>query len=435
VRGRRAGLLVLLVALASGLSGCIDFDETESTGGENAPPAEPTDAGEPTGAAAEDPHRPTVLPAGPWAEAPLRLELIAEVPDPVALSARSGTDDLYVADRSGQIWRIDRQINPTTWVETWQLQSRPVLDLRDEVLTDDQRGVAGLAFSSDGRSLYVSYADAEGHATLEAFDMGDTTADRASRRVLLHAPQPFAERGGTQVVLGPDGFLYWGLGDGGGPADPLDVGQDPGSPLGTVLRIDPFPRNELPYGIPTGNPFEGGEGGAPEVWLWGVQDPWRFSFDRSTGDLWLTDRGQHGTEEINLLTTAEHRRGMGANLGWSAMEGFDPVDGAVEPEDHHRPLLSYGREAGACAVVGGHVYRGSLLTALDGVFVYGDRCTGDIRAAAVADDGVAEGMLTARAEPGALVSFGEDAGGELYVLEATGRVSRLTVDTGTEAVQ
>lgn len=429
--------LVAVLLATTALFGCGALDDLEGVGTSTTDAPDTTESGPTTEAppTEESPVTgpPAVLPPGDWAEAPLTLELIAEVPGAIAVAPRSGSLDLYVAERAGRVWRVERQVDEKAWTETWKLANRPVLDLRDEVSTDGERGLLGIVFSSDGRALYLSYTDAAGESVLEAVDMGTSGADMSTRRELLRVPQPFANHNGGHVAIGPDGFLYWSLGDGGGGGDPLDTGQDPSDLFGSVLRIDPFPQGDRPYGIPAGNPFAGPDaGGAPEVWLWGARNPWRFSFDRRTGDLWVADVGQNRWEEINLLTTAQHQRGAGANLGWNEMEGFETFDGGTEPADHDPPIFVYGREEGRCSITGGHVYRGSLLTALDGVYVYGDLCTGEIRGLQVTDEGMAEGPLTARAEPGTLVSFGEDAAGELYVLELTGRLSRLTVASDSD---
>jgi glucose/arabinose dehydrogenase len=410
------------------LAGCGLWDE------EAAPPepgptttTSPPDDDAPTEATGPPTPPPQTEP-GAWADLAFALVEIAAIPEAVSLTPRSGSLDLYVAERSGRIWRLLRTVNQATLEERWEVDPRPVLDLRDTVTTDSERGLLGLAYSSDGRTLYVSYTDQDGHSVLEAMEVGEAAVDEASRRVLLRQEQPFGNHNGGHVALGPDGFVYWGLGDGGGAGDPLDAGQDPTTWLGSVLRIDAFPRGDQPYGVPDGNPFADGGDGAPEVWLWGVRNPWRFSFDRATGDLWLADVGQNRFEEINLLRADEDERGRGANLGWNRMEGFEPFDGATEPPDHHPPVFAYAHEEGRCGVIGGHVFRGEFFGDLDGVYVYGDLCTGEIRGLQVLDDGrVLEAPLSVRAERGSLVSFGEDLNGSIYVLELSGRVSRLVL--------
>jgi glucose/arabinose dehydrogenase len=437
---RRLGLLVA-VALVTAGCGLFDLDQPAADPAITVPatvPATPPGAGDDdravapgTPAADQATTAPPRAEPGPWTDLALTLEVVAEVPGAIALAHRSGTHDLYVAERSGRVWRVGRTITPA-FAERWEREPQVVIDIRDEVSTGGERGLLGIAFSTDGRTLYLSYTDLAGDSVLEAVDVPGEGADLDSRRVLLRVDQPHANHNGGHVVLGPDGFLYWGLGDGGGAGDPHGHGQDPSTLLGSVLRIDPFPSGDRPYSAPAGNPFTGpAEGdGAPEVWLWGVRNPWRFSFDRATGDLWLADVGQHRWEEVNLLTSADHQRGRGANLGWAAMEGLEPFEGGTEPADHHPPIFVYPNDAGRCSVTGGVVYRGWLLEALQGVYVYGDYCRGELRGLEVTDGGVAEAGLGVRAEPGQLVSFGEDAAGELFVLELSGRVSRLTVDLG-----
>ena len=353
----------------------------------------------------------------------MRLELVAEVPQAIALAPRPGTLDLYVASRSGGIWRIGRQRDATSGADTWQLEPELVLDLEGEVSLRGEQGLLGITFSPDGGTLYVSYTDLDGRSVLESVAVPGTRADPATRRVLLSVDQPFTNHNGGNIVFGPDGFLYLGLGDGGGSGDPEGNAQDTSTLLGSVLRIDPTPTGHEPYSIPADNPFATG-GGAPEAWLWGVRNPWRFSFDPATGDLWLADVGQNRWEEIDLLP-AERGAGRGANLGWDQMEGLEPYEGGRAPAGSVPPLHVYPRVGDRCSVIGGAVYRGSSVPGLWGVYLYGDLCSGEIRGLVAASDGPVDAPLPISAEPGTLASFGQDDEGEVYVLQLAGRVSRL----------
>ncbi len=374
------------------------------------------------------------LPTPDWADVPLELELIAEFIEPVAMSSRSGTFDLYIAERAGVIRRLEVTFTKGANKERISVSSRSVLDITEMVSTDAERGLLGLAFSTDGRFLFVSYTDLDGDSVVAEYDIERRTeAIVDSRRELLRIEQPFSNHNGGHLALGDDGFLYLGLGDGGSANDPEGHGQNTDTLLGSILRIDPFPDGEAsPYTVPTGNPFALDGGGEPEIFLWGVRNPWRFSFDKLTGDLWIGDVGQDAFEEIDFLP-ATTGGGRGANLGWGSMEGFTAVDGAAEPEDHVLPVFAYAQENGRCSVTGGYVYRGVINPSLDGVYVFGDYCSGEIMGLQVTDEGIEARPLTTSATRDQLVSFGQGPDGELYVLEQGGRVLRLEPMEAVEA--
>jgi glucose/arabinose dehydrogenase len=254
--------------------------------------------------------------------------------------------------------------------------------------------------------------------------MNGDTADASSRRRLHDVPDFAANHNGGAVAVGPDGFVYYAMGDGGGGGDPQGTGQDPNDLLGSLLRIDPEAGSAdgAPYAIPDGNPFKNG-GGAPEVWAFGLRNPWRFSFDRATGDLWIGDVGQNAYEEIDLLPRTSGG-GRGANLGWSEMEGLEPFDGGSEPADHVAPIFTYGRDGGGCTVIGGYVYRGASIPALQGAYVYGDYCLGELRGLLAENGAVSDERGLGQVVSG-LVGFGEDTSGELYAVSLGGSVYRL----------
>ena len=259
--------------------------------------------------------------------------------------------------------------------------------------------------------------------------MGADRVSSGSRRELLVIDDFAPNHNGGNVTFGPDGFLYWGMGDGGGAGDPTATGQNPGDLLGSLLRIDPDVAPEerdagATYSIPDGNPFRNG-GGAPEVWAWGLRNPWRFSFDRATGDLWIADVGQGDIEEIDFLPAQGGTgAGRGANLGWSAVEGDSPFNQGAAPEGAIGPIFSYGHDGGKCSITGGYVYRGAAIPALAGIYVYADFCGGELRGVAQQDGAVdSEGSLDqVVAFPS---SFGQDSDGELYVLSLEGPVYRI----------
>ena len=220
-----------------------------------------------------------------------------------------------------------------------------------------------MSFSTDGRKLYLDYTRApDGYTVIVEYELGDrATIDDDTRRELLVVEQPFANHNGGQLAIGPDGFLYIGLGDGGDGGDPFGHGQDTATLLGSILRIDPEAGTEEgpAYGIPTGNPFADGDGGQPEIWLYGVRNPWRFTFDSATGDLWVADVGQDEYEEVNRLPAASgFDAGQGDNLGWAEMEGThsyeggENPDGGVLPDPRVRPRPRGARSSAATCTAG-----------------------------------------------------------------------------------
>jgi glucose/arabinose dehydrogenase len=346
-------------------------------------------------------------PPVPDLQVPLRLATVASMSSPTAGSV--GPDGaVYLAERRGTVHRLQEAgVGPA------------VLDLSAHVGTTGEGGLLGLAFAADGSELYVSYTDTSGDTVLEAVVVEDGTIRPEQRRTVFTLDQPASNHNGGDVQVGPDGMLYLALGDGGGTFDPLGAGQDLSTPLGALLRLDP--RGARPYAIPDDNPFVGRPGVAEEIWAYGLRNPWRFSFDRDTGDLWIGDVGQNLREEVNRVPA-----GLGgANLGWSVMEGTVLL-GAIEPADHLPPVHEYERRGPeGCAVTGGFVYRGSAIPALRGAYLYSDYCVSSVRGLAV--DGA--GFMAVWAELGiagsSIVSFVEDAQGELYVLELGGAVRRI----------
>ena len=341
----------------------------------------------------------------------VRLSEVATLDAPVAMAQRPGHEPFFVAERAGRVMVVDGgDVRPQPLVEV-------------ETTTNGERGLLGLVFSPEGDRLYVSYTNLEGDSRLDEYTMGEGAADidLDSRRNLLAVGQPFANHNGGHVVFGPDGLLYYGLGDGGGSGDPENNAQDLTTLLGSVLRIDPRAQGDAPYAIPTGNPFVGGEGRG-EIFLYGVRNPWRFSFDRATADLWLADVGQNAIEEVDRLPAGEV---AGANLGWPALEGTRPYDGDPAA-DAVPPVYEYTHDDGY-SVTGGFVYRGQAIPALAGAYVFGDLGTARIWALAVDADGGVRGRadLGVGVEEDTLVSFFEDADGELYVISIGGTIFRL----------
>ncbi|MGH9183693.1 MAG: PQQ-dependent sugar dehydrogenase [Acidimicrobiales bacterium] len=380
-------------------------------GGDQAPTTPQPSSGVPaptTGATAP----PATATPGSLQSVRVRLTQVADLDAPVALATRPGHDPLYVAERAGRVRVIaDGQVAP-----------RPLLDISDQTTTDGERGLLGLAFSPDGGRLYVSYTDNVGDSRLDEYALGPAAADidLASRRTVVGVDQPFSNHNGGHVAFGPDGLLYYGLGDGGSAGDPGGNGQDPSTLLGSILRIDPRSRGGDPYAIPADNPFAGG-GGRGEVFVYGLRNPWRFSFDRATGDLWIGDVGQNEVEEVDLLRAGAI---AGANLGWNLLEGSRPFAGSPPP-DAVGPVFEYPNRSGG-SVIGGFVYRGGRIPGLQGAYVFGDLADATVEALVVEGARVtAQRSLGVGVDPGTLVSFGQDVAGELYVLSLAGPLLRL----------
>jgi glucose/arabinose dehydrogenase len=346
----------------------------------------------------------------------LHHEAVAVVASPSDLAARPGSSLLFVAQRGGTVRRID----PVTGSV-----SPPVLDLTADLSTQGERGLLGLAFSPDGARLYVSFNTADGTSAIDEFTMAGDDVVLASRRPVLRVAQPAAtNHKGGDLAFGPDGFLYWALGDGGGSGDPFGNGQRLTTLLGGLVRIDPSGRANGAYSVPPDNPWAGG-GGAPEKWAAGMRNPWRFSFDRTTGDLWVADVGQNAWEEVTFLPAPG--RGGGANLGWPHREGAHDFLGGAPP-GVVEPLVEYGHGTGranGCSITGGFVYRGAAIPELQGAYLFSDFCVSTLRGARRVGGGLdTPGFDTVL--PSGVVSFGEDNAGELYTLSfGSGAIGRI----------
>jgi glucose/arabinose dehydrogenase len=340
----------------------------------------------------------------------IRLTQVAELSQPLAMAVRTGDPALYVAEKGGRI----RRLGPGG------VDSTPVLDLSGQVSTGGEQGLLGLAWSPDGRFLYVNYTDRLGDTHVVEYPAG-ADGRLGGPRELFSVDQPFANHNGGNLVFGPDGMLYVGLGDGGSGGDPMNNAQSLGTLLGKMLRIDPRPSGGRPYGIPPDNPFVGRAGARPEIWQLGLRNPWRYSFDRSTRELWIGDVGQSSYEEVNLTSAAS--RG-GENWGWPFREGANAFRGRQAPAGVLDPVHEYAPANGNCAVTGGYVYRGQRVAgALAGQYVFADACGGDLMALTRA--GGRTSVRRLGLDGGFVSSFGEDAAGELYVLSLRGPVFRI----------
>jgi glucose/arabinose dehydrogenase len=347
----------------------------------------------------------------------IRLEPVASgLSQPLfATHAGDGSGRLFIVEKGGRV-KILRD---------GALLGTPFLDIAGRVTNISEMGLLGLAFhpgfAENGR-FFVNYATEEGgprRTVVAEFEVDPSNPDRANEngeRILLSYEQPAQNHNGGMLAFGPDGFLYIGTGDGGGGGDPSGHGQDRSTPHGNILRID-VDRGD-PYAIPPENPFMGEAGVVEEIWAYGLRNPWRFSFDRFTGQLYVGDVGQNAWEEINLVS-------RGDNLGWRIMEGNQcyPPGTACDPTGLTPPVLDYPHPLGR-SVTGGYVYRGDRETSLWGSYVYGDFITGRVWALAPGPGQSWTNRLLI--ETGrSISSFGEDEDGELYLVDFGGEVLQM----------
>jgi glucose/arabinose dehydrogenase len=340
------------------------------------------------------------------------------------------TEPVYLTYANGDSSRLFIVEQPGT-IRIWregQLLPQPFLDIQDLVNDEaSERGLLGLAFHPDypnNGQFFVNYTDVNGDTVVARYRVSDDPdrADPASAQTVLAVDQPYANHNGGDLVFGPDGYLYIGLGDGGSAGDPQNNAQNLGSLLGKMLRIDV---NQDPYGVPNDNPFVQQGGARPEIWAYGLRNPWRYSFDRATRDLFIADVGQNQIEEVDFQP-ADSRGGE--NYGWRFMEGSGPYKGSA-PDGLIPPVTEYTHAEGGCSITGGYVYRGQALPALDGVYFFGDYCTGYIWSLRRTASGAWEKQLFL--ESGLRISsFGEDPAGELYVVHHGGTVYQLVAGGG-----
>jgi len=354
------------------------------------------------------------LPPVPLDEIRLDVELIADgFVQPILATARTDDPRLFVADQPGIVYAVDLDDGSRT----------VVLDISDQVRFSGERGLLGLAFDPDDPDrMIVHFSALDGATTVVEYRLDSAgVAVTGNSKTILSLPQPATNHNGGMIDFGPDGFFFLALGDGGGSNDQFHNGQDPFSLLGTILRLDLDAGD--PYGIPVTNPFADGSGGAPEVWAFGLRNPWRFSFDGS--DLWVGDVGQAAWEEVDLLNA--HVGGQ--NGGWPDVEGTHCF--RVDPCDNDLfviPAVEYAHELGRCSITGGVVYRGTAVPELQGTYLYGDYCTGEVwglRALPFVDNALLtdhNDVFLPRLQ--ALTSFGIGPDGEVYLLQA-GLVWRL----------
>ncbi|HFQ92868.1 MAG TPA: glucose dehydrogenase [Anaerolineae bacterium] len=392
----------------------------------DAPPPEPS----PTTAAPEAPTAvptdipptltavPTDTPDPGRPAASIQLEPAAEgFAKPVYLT-HAGDERLFVVEQEGTI-RI---------VADGNVLAAPFLDIRDRVGADaSERGLLSVAFHpqyGDNGRFFVNYTNKDGNTVVSRFRVNaddSNTADPASEEILFTIGQPYPNHNGGQLQFGPDGYLYVGMGDGGLADDPEENGQNKGTLLGALLRIDVNVADAPFYGVPADNPFVNDEDGRNEIWAIGLRNPWRFSFDRLTGNMFIADVGQNEWEEIHVQPADSPG---GENYGWDIMEGFHCFKAdSCDQTGLELPVFEYDHSFG-CSITGGYVYRGAAYPELSGNYFFGDFCSGNIWR--LFPEGADWSDAIVRQSGLNISSFGEDVNGELYVLDyGSGTVYRI----------
>ncbi|MCW2926239.1 MAG: hypothetical protein JWM86_207 [Thermoleophilia bacterium] len=367
------------------------------------------------------------------AGAKVRLVQVGQFEQPIQAVAVPGTDLVAVAEKGGRV----RLVSGLACSAADNCPAKPVtdgvtvIDISGSVSSGSEQGLLGIAFHPkwpDDPRLFIDYTDRDGDTRIEAWTLESTANGARKLQELLRIEQPYENHNGGHLAFGPDGLLYAATGDGGSGGDPEDRAQKPDELLGKLLRLDVDAGGERGFAPAPGNV----KGGAREVWAVGLRNPWRFSFDSSTGDLWIGDVGQDSFEEIDALPRAALEPGTTPNFGWRIREGFDEFDdsGTTGPGRRIEPLLDYGREDG-CSVTGGVVYRGALAPRLVGAYVFADFCSRDLRIVDGAADLVAaahrRGAVKWRTAKGvdAMASISEVQRGELLVVSLGGGIHQV----------
>ncbi len=453
---KRLGALILMLVLTLAVGACT------SEGGTPTPAAaKPDDTATATAApaATETPAEPAQAEI-PATEAPVATDTAAEpaATEPAADEAAPSTGyatDLsevrvrveplieglvapvwltHAGDGSGRLFILEKA-GTIRVVRDGQLVATPFLDIRDRVGSSaSEQGLLGLAFApdySESGHFFVNYTDKRGDTVVSRFQVSGEpdAADSASEFKVLGIDQPAANHNGGGLLFGPDGHLWIGTGDGGAANDRFGNGQNPATLLGKMLRLDVTSDPSQPYLIPADNPWMGadwnGQDVADEVWALGLRNPWRYSFDRATGDLWIADVGQNTYEEVHRVVAGS---AGGLNFGWPIMEGLHCF--ATQNCDQvglELPVAEYRHGADGCSITGGYVYRGAAFPALTGAYLFSDFCSGKIWG--LQQSGDAWERVELADTNLAVSSFGEDEAGELYVTDlGGGGVYRIVIE-------
>ena len=331
---------------------------------------------------------------------------------PVGTSWRSTDATIYVIEQAGRLV-IMNDGQP----------SAVALDMTDLTNGSGEQGLLGLAINADGTMGYVDYTDNNGDTAIDEYAIQpDGMFDAGTRRSVLAFDQPYPNHNGGEVAFGPDHMLYIGTGDGGAANDPQRRALNVGEWLGKILRIDPR-QGAGAYTVPPDNPFGGVEGAHPEIWSVGLRNPWRFSFDRQTGDLWIADVGQNEWEEVDVAWVADGT-GRGMSFGWSAWEGNHRFNDDQSPDGATPPIFEYLHGDAGCSISGGVRYRGTAIPTLVGWYVYGDYCAGQVRALKIEGTAVTDELILGKVPSISAVTEAPD--GELLVVSLGGPIYEVT---------
>jgi glucose/arabinose dehydrogenase len=356
---------------------------------------------------------PTTTVPSPLGDPSVALAQLGTFEQPVDTSWRPSDGTTYVVEQGGLVVIMNNgQPGPTA------------LDMTNLTSGSGEQGLLGLALSADGALAYVDYTDNNGNTQIDEYAIqADGRFDAATRRPVLSFDQPYPNHNGGEILFGPDHLLYIGTGDGGAANDPQRRALNLGEWLGKILRIDPHPSDTATYTVPADNPFVGVSGARPEIWSVGLRNPWRFSFDRQTGDLWIADVGQNEWEEVDVAWASDGT-GRGTNFGWSAWEGNHRFNKDQSPDGATPPIYEYPHGDAGCSISGGVRYRGAAVPALVGWYVYGDYCAGQVRALQIEGSAVTRELVLGTAPSISAVTEAPD--GELLVLSVAGAIYAVT---------
>jgi len=382
-------------------------------------------------AATTDSIQPTATDAPTTAEPPTPTSTVTPIPESPVSSITlepiiSGLlQPLYLTHAFDDRIFIVEQAGTIRILQNGELLPEPFLDIMDPVNSNsNEQGLLGLAFHpnyQENGTFFLNYTDLNGATTIARYRVSSdpNVADPASEQILLTIPQPYENHNGGMIAFGPDGYLYVGMGDGGSQGDPEGNGQNTGTLLGSILRLDVDSRDGS-YTIPADNPFVDDPNARPEVWAYGFRNPWRFSFDRLTGDLFIADVGQNTWEEVSWLPAGAPG---GQNFGWNFMEGNHCYRSGCNPADFVPAIFEYDHTKG-CSISGGYVYRGQQFLSLYGNYFVTDFCTGTIWSVFHNPDGTWQSSVVLESHL-PINSFGEDVNGELYVVARTGQILQV----------
>lgn len=363
-------------------------------------------------------------PAGPAAASPAAasgapgLQKVGTFKKPIFVASPPGDARLFVVEKGGRVVQLSGG----------KARTPAYLDISGSVSSRYEQGLFSIAFAPDYATsglAYVSYTNRDGNTRVDEYrvNAGGDRLDPTTRREILAVEQPFANHNGGLIAFDPSGMLLIGLGDGGGAGDTGNRAQNLGTLLGKFVRIDPRkPSPGKPYGIPPDNPFLKTPGALPEIWAYGLRNPWRWSFDPATKDLYVADVGQEQVEEVSVVPPGGQ---AGANYGWRRYEGtkvYSPDK--IDESKLVVPVLEYSNDKQTCSITGGGVYRGSV-EALKGYYLYGDFCQGTIKAFKMSNGRVGDEKTFEQMKVANLASFGEDSGGQMYAVSLNGPVYRI----------